>query len=218
MIPTDDPALLHAIATGGPVLFAAFAASIVVFGIAMAKVWEILAFRVQLGRVERGVLVPARTGDLGAARKGCEELRGGMQALFAGGLDRALGVPALDPAPLMRREERRVMATLRARVWLLGSTGALMPFLGLLGTVVGVLVAFRSIGESGESGFSVVASGISEALIATAAGLFVALEAVALYNMLQNLIGAQARELSLLIDEVVELARLHGGPDDTPAS
>jgi biopolymer transport protein ExbB/TolQ len=83
-----------------------------------------------------------------------------------------------------------------------------MPFVGLLGTVLGVMQAFQAIGASSTAGFAVVASGISEALIATAAGLFVALEAVVLFNFLQNAINVQGRALSLLVDEASEILRL----------
>ena len=61
------------------------------------------------------------------------------------------------------------------------------------------------IGETGAGGFQVVSTGISAALIATAAGLFVALEAVVFFNLLQNLAGGVVRELSLLVDEALEL-------------
>ena len=67
-------------------------------------------------------------------------------------------------------------------VWVLATAGSSAPFIGLFGTVVGILVAFQSMAIMGTGGFSVVAAGISEALISTALGLAVAIIAVIFYN------------------------------------
>ncbi|MDD9820587.1 MAG: MotA/TolQ/ExbB proton channel family protein [Nitrospira sp.] len=64
----------------------------------------------------------------------------------------------------------------------LATTGNLAPFIGLLGTVVGVINAFQQIGLQGTANIAAVAPGVSEALIATAAGLFAAIPAVIGYN------------------------------------
>jgi biopolymer transport protein ExbB/TolQ len=71
---------------------------------------------------------------------------------------------------------------LRGLIWVLATSGASAPFIGLFGTVVGILVAFQSMAIMGTGGFSVVAAGISEALISTALGLIVAIIAVIFYN------------------------------------
>ena len=64
----------------------------------------------------------------------------------------------------------------------LATTGSAAPFVGLFGTVVGIMNAFRDIGLSGSASLAVVAPGIAEALIATAVGLFAAIPAVIAYN------------------------------------
>jgi biopolymer transport protein ExbB len=81
-------------------------------------------------------------------------------------------------------EERRFQETLELNryVWVLATSGASAPFIGLFGTVVGILVAFQSMAIMGTGGFSVVAAGISEALISTALGLAVAIIAVIFFN------------------------------------
>ena len=75
---------------------------------------------------------------------------------------------------------------LRRGLWFVGTIGSLAPYIGLLGTVVGIMQAFRAIAESGDAGFEVVSAGISEALIATAVGLLVAILALLLFNWLQT--------------------------------
>lgn len=64
----------------------------------------------------------------------------------------------------------------------LATTGNITPFIGLFGTVVGVMNAFREIGDQGSASIAVVAPGVAEALVATAAGLFAAIPAVVAYN------------------------------------
>ena len=107
---------------------------------------------------------------------------------------------------------------LRSGLWVLGSVGALMPFAGLLGTVLGVMAAFHDIGTSGQGGFAVVSSGISEALIATAAGLAVAIEAVLFYNVLGQIAAGIARDLNLAVDELGELLRTGKAHAERPAT
>jgi biopolymer transport protein TolQ len=68
----------------------------------------------------------------------------------------------------------------------LATTGAVTPFIGLFGTVWGIIGAFHGLGMEGAATIRAVAPGISEALIATAAGLFVAIPAVIAYNQFGN--------------------------------
>ena len=67
-------------------------------------------------------------------------------------------------------------------ITILGTLGNNAPFVGLFGTVLGIIHAFHSLAENIKSGPAVVMAGISEALVATALGLFVAIPAVAAYN------------------------------------
>ena len=86
------------------------------------------------------------------------------------------------------RAERKVFNThlhLRKYLWILATVSSSAPFIGLFGTVVGIIRSFDSIATAGKGGFSVVAAGISEALIATASGIFVAVIAVIFFNYFQ---------------------------------
>lgn len=78
---------------------------------------------------------------------------------------------------------------LRKHLWILGTVASSAPFIGLLGTVVGIIKSFESMAIMGTGGFTVVAAGISEALVATALGLGVAIIAVIFYNYFQTRIG-----------------------------
>lgn len=79
--------------------------------------------------------------------------------------------------------------SLKKHLWILGTVASSAPFIGLLGTVVGIIKAFESMAIEGTGGFAVVAAGISEALVATALGLAVAIIAVMFYNYFQTRIS-----------------------------
>jgi biopolymer transport protein TolQ len=74
------------------------------------------------------------------------------------------------------------IAQLESFLPFLATTGNISPFVGLLGTVMGIIDSFREIGTQGTASISAVAPGVSEALVATAAGLFAAIPAVIAYN------------------------------------
>jgi len=94
----------------------------------------------------------------------------------------------------------------------LATTGSVTPFIGLFGTVWGIIDAFAAIGAAGSANLGAVAPGIAEALIATAAGLFAAIPAVISYNYFVNRIRAIGTRLDLFTFEFIGLAeRLAGG-------
>jgi len=80
---------------------------------------------------------------------------------------------------------------------------------GLFGTVVGVLGSFRQIAITGQSGFNVVSQSLSDALITTAGGIAVAVEAVIFYNIFQARIAKEAFDLTLRADELAEVVIDH---------
>ena len=84
---------------------------------------------------------------------------------------------------------------LERNIGFLATTGSTTPFIGLFGTVWGIMVAFRNIGIAGSTSLDIVAPGISEALITTAIGLAVAIPAVIGYNYIQGQIRGQVSEI-----------------------
>jgi biopolymer transport protein TolQ len=83
----------------------------------------------------------------------------------------------------------------------LATTGNTTPFIGLFGTVWGIMESFRSIGLKGAANLAVVAPGISEALIATAAGLVAAIPAVVAFNYYSHKIGALGSEMDIFTSD-----------------
>jgi biopolymer transport protein TolQ len=100
----------------------------------------------------------------------------------------------------------------------LAITGAVTPFIGLFGTVWGIIDAFHGLGTAGAATLRAVAPGISEALITTAAGLFAAIPAVIAYNLLNHSIrefGARMDDFTLELLNTVERASVARGAADT---
>src|SRR2546426_3016728 len=123
-------------------------------------------------------------------------------ALYRAAFDRANRQERIADA--VDRARREVIQALRAPLWVLGTLGAVMPFVGLFGTVVGILGSFRQISLTGQSGFAVVAPAISEALITTAGGIPVAGEAVLPFTRFQAPISKGAFDLTLRAHELTQ--------------
>jgi biopolymer transport protein TolQ len=95
----------------------------------------------------------------------------------------------------MRRSSALEIAKLERYLTFLATTASATPFIGLFGTVWGVMAAFHGIGKQGSASLAVVAPGISEALIATAAGLAAAIPAVIAYNYFVSRVRDWATEM-----------------------
>jgi len=116
---------------------------------------------------------------------------------------------ALDRALL--RASSAEMNKLERRVTFLATTASLAPFIGLFGTVWGIMTAFAGIGAQGSTDLAVVAPGIAEALIATAAGLFAAMPAVYYYNHFTSRVKLLASEMDDFALEFLNIAERHFG-------
>jgi biopolymer transport protein ExbB len=104
----------------------------------------------------------------------------------------------------LERAEAIVHAELKRGLGGLATIGATAPFVGLFGTVVGILNAFRGIAENKATGLGAVAGGISEALVTTAIGLFVAIPAVMMYNYLSGRVEAFDVEMDNSSSELID--------------
>lgn len=97
-------------------------------------------------------------------------------------------------------------------VAVLGTIGSIAPFIGLFGTVIGIVRAFISMAVQSGGGIEVVAAGIAEALITTAVGLFVAIPAVVGYNYCVNRIRRLAEEMDVASFHVIEQSLRRSSP------
>jgi biopolymer transport protein ExbB/biopolymer transport protein TolQ len=96
----------------------------------------------------------------------------------------------------IEREALMTTADMRRGLSGLATIGTTAPFIGLFGTVIGIINAFRGMAMTGSGGIAAVSTGIAEALVTTALGLFVAIPAVWLYNIFTNKIERFQVEMS----------------------
>lgn len=89
-----------------------------------------------------------------------------------------------------------------------GTVAVIAPFIGLFGTVVGIMNTFAAVSQQGQAGVEVVSAGVAEALIATAAGLFVAISAVVLFNLLKSRVQSVSVDMTVASARLVEMLEL----------
>ncbi len=207
---TENSSIWEMIKHGGMTMLPLVVCSLVGWAVIFERIWR---FRT-LGQELREFHLEAMNGLLreewDEVKKLCEKSGGLPTAeLLITALDR-LGAKdeRLRSSWLEAVERRRQILNqeLRKNLWLLGTIGSAAPFIGLAGTVVGILQAFGEMARKGAGGFTVVAAGISEALIATAAGIIVAVVAVVAFNAFQTkwssfvlLIKIQAEEFAEIL-------------------
>jgi biopolymer transport protein TolQ len=114
-------------------------------------------------------------------------------------------------ARALRRATTSEITRLEKYLTFLATTGSTAPFIGLFGTVWGIMNAFKGIGETGSASLAVVAPGIAEALIATAIGLVAAIPAVMGYNHFQNKIKVLIGEMDNFSTEFLNIVQRNFG-------
>lgn len=155
-----------------------------------------------------GLAAPAAAGHLGRVLGA--GLRAWASTRAAGASD---DLTLESVARALERQGHREQQVLRRGLNLLATVGSTAPFVGLLGTVVGIIDAFEQISATGSGGLATVSAGISEALVTTAMGLLVAIPAVMAYNAMIGWVDARAVDVGEASNELLDhLARTLGAP------
>ncbi|OJH35543.1 MotA/TolQ/ExbB proton channel family protein [Cystobacter ferrugineus] len=141
---------------------------------------------------------------------GYEELTKLAQAKEGAGgamAERLGGIENVERA--LNRASTNQLTDLEARVSFLGTVGSAAPFVGLFGTVIGILNAFNSIAEQGNATLATVAAPVGNALFATAAGLFAAIPAVVAYNSFVSRIKVFDTEMANFSADFLNIVKRH---------
>jgi biopolymer transport protein ExbB len=189
------------IKAGGFIMWPIIACSIIALGIVVERFWTLKRTKILPPNLVNQVQEWVKNGELDDTRIRAVYESSPLGRVLAAGLvnrsyDRQIIKEALEDAG------RHVAPDLDRFLRTLGTIANISPFLGLLGTVVGMIEMFSGIGGRGVSDPSIVAGGISQALIATAAGLVVAIPSVLFYRYLRGLVN------DLLIEMEREALRL----------
>lgn len=121
-------------------------------------------------------------------------------------------------ARALERQAQREVQSLKRGLGVLATVGSTAPFVGLLGTTMGIVNAFQEMGKSGSGGIGTISAGISEALITTAFGLLVAIPAVIAYNFLSGWVDSRSVDISESSNEFLDVVARHlgGGSHTSP--
>jgi biopolymer transport protein ExbB len=202
-----NQSLWEIIEQGGAPMWALIACSVLAVAVGVERITAHWGFMDKARTLADTVTRCLSRGAFAESRAACERSKSPLADVFLVGYER-LGRTSPDALnAAVHRERLRVTTDMKRWVWILGTIGALAPFVGLFGTVIGVINAFSSISTTagGSAGIAAVSGPIAEALWATAAGIAVAVEAVVIFNFLNQRMVRMATELKLLTDEFLEV-------------
>jgi biopolymer transport protein ExbB len=188
--------LIGLIIAGGITTYPLVVASVIALAVVIDRVWV-------LRGTERAI---ARLGGALASEGQLPRGAAGPAALVLGDVARAMrrGLPREEIDRIAEARLLEALERLRLRLWWLATIGTSAPFIGLFGTVIGVMKSFHFMAESGSGGFGVIAAGISEALVATALGLGVGILSVGFYNYFEARLDRIEAALRIQIGRLLE--------------
>lgn len=190
MEPQQGLNLIQIIHQGAIATYPLIVMSVVSLTVIFERLWSLRNIGSATLRITDSILEPTKKGQRDLAIAICKQnSHCPAGRIFLNVLERdggaRLEVTNSAAAEAMFEETQK----LRKHLWILGTVASSAPFIGLLGTVVGIIKSFESMAVAGTGGFAVVAAGISEALVATALGLGVAIIALIFYNYFQTRIA-----------------------------
>jgi biopolymer transport protein ExbB len=210
LIPTRN--LLQIFQAGGPVMYPIALSSLLLFAFTFERMVSLRRNRIIPGPFVTRFLEQLKDGhlDRDSALKLCEENRAPIAQVFAGAV-RKWGRPSVEVEQAVIDSGERAVTDLRKYLRLINAISNLAPLLGLLGTVTGMIGSFNLIATAHAMGKpELLASGIGEALITTAAGLFVAIPATIIYLYLVSRVDKLIGDIDALGQKVVHIISMEG--------
>jgi biopolymer transport protein ExbB len=212
----DIGAFFQTVQSGGPAMWMLLLLSVT----AIAIVIERLMFFSSQHSDSKGLLrtlgQKIASDDLSGAVKVCQQEKGMLPKILEFGLKRGEKNRA-DITDALSIALMEHLNTLERNLGIIGTIAVISPFVGLFGTVLGIIRAFQDIALKGNSTPAVVAAGVSEALVTTAAGLFVAVVSVIFFNYFKSRIKSFNQEMIVSANQLAEMLHFHntGAPIPT---
>jgi len=199
--------LWSAIKAGGPIMFLLFACSIVSIAIILERVFYYHSrSSVRRASFMKSIRSELNKGDIDQALMICDEAHCPFSSVVAVGLNSSR-LDEGDIAAALEREMIIETAALEKRTAIVGTIGSTAVYIGLLGTVWGIIWTCRDIADVGSGEINIVIGGISQALVCTAAGLLVAIPAVIAYNYFVRRINGFVVDMELVASEITSLIK-----------
>lgn len=156
-------------------------------------------FMIRIGRA-------LKNGNIESAMEVCKETLAPFSNVVYSGLE-LYGRPEKEISNAMEREITIETTKLERYISIVGTIGNTAVYIGLFGTVLGIIRAFHDIAIAGTGGMSIVIGGVAEALVCTATGLFVAIPAVIAFNYFTRKVEHFLSDMELCASEFIDLAR-----------
>jgi biopolymer transport protein ExbB len=166
--------------TGSPVFIVLLACSVVTLGVALERAYYFWKRRGNPDKTFSNSLTRVNDGDVAKVASECAATSHPMGSVAVAVFDGNLRLESSEERLHIALSQQKML--LEKNLGILGTMAAVAPLIGLLGTVWGIMRAFHDMAITGSAAPSVVASGVAEALVTTAAGLVIAVPAVMLYN------------------------------------
>src|SRR5574342_608205 len=204
-MPQQGLDLIEIIHKGAIATYPLILLSIISVTVVLERLWSLRNISSITLRITESLLEPVKKGQRDLAVAICKQNAQSPAArIFLNALSQE-GHHTIDAANAFATEAMfEETQKLKKHLWILGTVASSAPFIGLLGTVVGIIPSFESMAIAGTGGFAVVAAGISEALVATALGLGVAIIALVFYNYFQVRIASLNGLFRIQVAKVIQ--------------
>ena len=200
---------------GGPAMYALLLLSIVSVGIVLERLYFFSRQHSDPAGLLKEIGDRVSKDDMNGAIAVCDRHRGMLPKILQFGLYRHEKSRA-DISDALSISLLEQLNTLEANLSIIGTVAVIAPFVGLFGTVLGIIRAFNDIALKGNSTPAVVAAGVSEALVTTAAGLGVAVVAVVFFNYFKSRIKSYNQEMIVAANKLAEMLAFHNAGAPIP--
>jgi biopolymer transport protein ExbB len=206
---------INLVQRGGPVMVILIVMSIVAVAIVIERLWFFGQQHGDSKALLRDLGTKIAADDIPGAIKVCRTNKGMLPRILEFGLQRGTKNRA-DITDALSIALMENLNQLERNLGIIGTIAVIAPFVGLLGTVLGIIRAFDDIALKGNSTPAVVAAGTSEALVTTAAGLLVAVIAVIFFNYFKTRIKAYNQEMIVAANQLAEMLHFHNVGEPIP--
>lgn len=203
--------MVDVIVKGGPLMIPLLILSVLAVAVSLERLWYLVRTRTDTEELMEDVKIYFHENKILEAMHMVKRARGPVAAILSAGIafsDR----PKEEIKEHIEEVGQAEVFNMERGLGLLGTIVAIAPLIGLLGTVTGIIRSFRVMGAFAgiEGNPQALSVGIAEALITTAAGLFIAIPSLAIYNWLSAQIERRVREMSRRALELTDLIREGG--------
>jgi biopolymer transport protein ExbB len=179
--------------------------------VALERAIYLILTRENVRKLKQQILALLRTGDLDEVRARLSRSRSHVAGIISAALEgHGDGTAAAEER--MNGATQLAKLRMEKRLAFLGTLGSNAPFIGLLGTVIGIIRAFHQLNDAAGKVTSGLMANVGEALVATAIGILVALPAIAFYNAFQRIIRARLARAQAFGHEVLALLKADHAP------